>query len=203
MDIPENIIKEIVESINNGEVDSNKLSALSKYVISSAPVGEVDPEFKAKALIENIRTAVQTKEFGGVHLFLSRSLNDEVFVLGTSNKGFSRSVLGKDSIAPGKNIIGKMIASFAEKLNDKAIKYERYTATNKLDNWSRMIKTSIIFVDKADLTATQLAKTPSAKDLGFDATSIFKDAVRIEPKTELGKITREEAQRELLAKNVA
>ncbi len=203
MDIPENIIKEIVDSIKRGDIDSSKLSELNEIIANSTPSGDVDANVKARALIENINTAFQTKEFGGIHLFLSRSLNDEVFVLGTSTKGFSRSVARKNSIVPGKSLIGKIAASFAEKLNAKAIKYEQYTATNKLDNWTRLINTSLSFVDVADFTATRLAGTPSAKSLGLDATSIFKDAVRIEPKTELGKITREEAQRELLSKHVA
>lgn len=203
MDIPESIIKEIVESIKNGEIDSNKLSELNKCIVDSIPVGDVDPNLKARALTENIETAFRTKEFGGVHLFLSKSLNDEVFVLGTSSKGFSRKITRKDNIIPGKNIIGKIMVSFAEKLNDKAIQSEQYTAVNKLDNWTRLINTSLIFIDVADFIATKLAKTPSAKSLGLDATLIFKDAMRIEPKTELGKITREEAQRELLAKHVA
>lgn len=203
MDILENIIKEIVDSIKNDEMDSNKLSELNEYIVSSTPSGDVDLNVKSRALIENIKTAIHTKEYGGIHLFLSKSLDDEVFVLGTSTKGFSRKVLGKDSIVPGKNIIGKMMVSFAEKLNAKAIKYEQYTAVNKLDNWTRLINTSLSFVDVADSTATQLAKTPSAKSFGLDATLIFKDAIRIEPKTELGKIARAEAQRELLAKHVA
>lgn len=197
--IVRDIIKEIVASIKKGEIDTDKLSELNKLVASGVQVGDVNPGVIADALTSNILLAFETREIGGIHSFLMTNDQDQVFVLGTSMKGFSKKYGGEKGTMVGN----KILVSIAKILHKLSIKYERYTAVNVLDNWKRLIDSSLEFVYATDFTATQLAKTPVAKSLGMDATAIFKDAIKVEPQTDLGKLTRKEAQKELLEKYVA
>jgi len=208
--IPADIIEKsekLVDSIKKGEGYTEQLLKLNREVANSINIGDVDSNIKADALTEGIKLAIETREIGGINTFLSTSLDDNVFVLGTSSKGFSRKFIEEyeeyEDVFFGRTIIERMMNRIAIKIRSIAVKSQRRTAINVLDNWTRLIKTSLIFINLADYTATQLALTPLAKSLGMDATAIFKDAVKIEPQTDLGKITRKEAQRELLEKTVA
>jgi hypothetical protein len=195
----EGTIKEIVASIKKGEIDTHKLSELNRLIANGVQAGDVNPSVKADALTENILLAFETREIGGVHSFLMTNLDDHVFVLGTSEKGFSKKYIGDESTIIGN----KILVNIAKRLHKLSVKYGKYTAVNVLDNWTRLIISSLAFVDGADSAATQLAKTPIAKSLEMDAAAIFKDAIKVEPQTDLGKVTRKEAQKELLEKYVA
>jgi hypothetical protein len=68
---------------------------------------------------------------------------------------------------------------------------------DKLKNRNLFFKTSTIFVNKLDIICSSIARSEnlqSQAEITTRATEIFRDACRIEPETEKGRLARREAQ---------
>ena len=121
----------------------------------------------------------------GVNTIVSTSPDD---VFGESKGGIKEYFGGKDTIK-GEGIM----PTVAKGVNaiSRGLKFLTIDILHKVP----MIATSAVnFADALDITSSQLAKMDISN--GADATTIFKDALKIEPETDAGKIARLRAQQD-------
>jgi hypothetical protein len=164
---------------------NSAVEVLNRRATGGVRIGDVPLSDKIDALKGNISFFSKT----GNNTFLKTSLDDTSNLFGSSKKGINENFGGKENIKPG---ILKPVAQAA----NLAARGIRYVAIDVLHKLPMLINSSLSFVDASDITSSQLAKTPFAIEKGMDARAIFKDSLKVEPETELGKIARDRSRQE-------
>jgi hypothetical protein len=160
------------------------IEVLNRRATGGVRIGDVDTSLKMNGIKENILFYVKT----GENTFLKTSFDDNS-VFGTSKKGVFENFGKEDNIAPGK------LRPIAKGMNAVS-QGVRYVAIDLLHKAPMLANMSLSFVDASDITSSQLARLPLAKNLNMDANAIFKDSMKVEPETILGQIARNRSQQE-------
>lgn len=166
---------------------NSAIEVVNRRIATGKVMGNVDLELKRQAVIANIKLGWET----GSNSFINTS-SDDASVFGANKHGHSEEFGHKDTLKEGNAVLTKA----AEALN-KTSRAIKYVAIDVLHKAPMMVTSSLNFADALDITASTIAKMDYAQKQGMDANAIFKDAVRVEPETTLGKIARNRAQQEM------
>ena len=155
---------------------------------ASIAIGDIPVSTKLNDALSNVKLYGET----GVNTFLQTSAEDNS-AFGMSKGGLFESFGGKDTLNKDTTVAGKIVA----KTVNTASRIVKWFAIDALHKAPMSVTSSMNFVDALDITSSRLAKTDYAKESGMSSMDIYKDALKVEPQTDLGKIARNRSQQDM------